>query len=140
MIARMEGLKRKLESLRGEEVDLHRQARRRIEHLSTLHDISGLTDARYEEWARVRLNRLLVDYLLRQGYGDSATALARENKIEDLVDVDAFVQCHAVEASLKQGRMTECLAWCNDNKQALKKINVSVLGNDELRLLTAPTE
>lgn len=124
MIARMEGLKRKLEAQRVEEAQLHHQTRRRIEHLADLHAAPSLTDARYAAWARVRLDRLLVDYLLRQGYGGSAAALARAAGVEELVDVDAFVRCGAVEASLLRGSLAECLAWCGDNRQALRKINV----------------
>lgn len=123
----METLKRKLEALQTEEQTNHKHARARIQHLQDLHDIPSLADVKYDRWAKVRLDRLLVDYLLRYGYGDSARALAKEVKIEELVDVEAFVQCAKVEASLKAGRTQEALAWCSENKQALKKIDVSRL-------------
>jgi len=132
MIARMEGLKRKLETQRADEAQLHRQTRRRIEHLAALHAAPSLTDARYAAWARVRLDRLLVDYLLRQGYGASAAALARAAGVEELVDVDAFARCGAVEASLLRGSLAECLAWCGDNRQALRKINVCAFASVHL--------
>ena len=125
MVMRMETLKRKLETLHEEEKTNHKAARARIEHLQDLHDIPGLADVKYEEWSKVRLNRLLVDYLLRYGYGSSAKAFAKEMGIEDLVDVEAFVQCSRVESSLQERRTTEALAWCSENKQALKKMNVS---------------
>lgn len=124
MIARMEGLKRKLESYHAEERALHKQSRARIRHLQDLYEIDSLADVKYDQWSKVRLNRLLVDYLLRCGYGESAKALAIENNIEDLVDIDAFVQYHRVQISLQQRRVNECLAWCVDNKQSLKKLNV----------------
>ena len=120
----MQGLKRKLASLHDEELALHSASRRRLAHLQDLYEIPSLADVKYEEWSKVRLSRLLVDYLLRGGYEESARALAREKGIEELVDVDAFVQCHRVEDSLKKGRTQECLVWCAENKQALKKINV----------------
>ena len=72
----------------------------------------------------MRLDRLLVDYLLRSGYGESAKALAKEKNIEDLVDVDAFVQCERIAESLRNGRCQDALAWCGDNKQGLKKLEV----------------
>ncbi|KZF22660.1 hypothetical protein L228DRAFT_282752 [Xylona heveae TC161] len=126
MITRMQGLKRKLEVLHEEEKAIHEHSRKRIQHLQALYDIPSLVDVKYDEWSRVRLNRLLVDYLLRSGYGDSALALAQEKHIEDLVDVDVFVQCHKIEESLRQGRTQECLLWCSENKQALKKMNSSL--------------
>lgn len=132
MISRMETLKRKLETLHEEEQNNHRATRARIDHLQALHDIPSLADVAYDKWAKVRLNRLLVDYLLRTGYPTSALDFARATKIEDLVDVDAFVQCAKIEKSLQDGRTAEALAWCAENKQSLRK-----MGNDlefELRL------
>ncbi len=93
-------------------------------HLQNLFEIPSLADIKYEEWSRVRLDRLLVDYLLRSGYGNSAVALAREKKIEDLVDLDVFVQCHAIEESLRRRSTAECLAWCAEHRPLMKKSNV----------------
>ncbi|KAI9817299.1 MAG: GID complex subunit containing RING finger motif [Thelocarpon impressellum] len=126
MIARMQGLKRKLEGLHEEELAIHAASRRRIQHLQDLYDIPSLVDVKYDDWSRVRLNRLLVDYLLRAGYEESARALAREKDIEELVDTDVFTQCNRIRASLASGRTTECLAWCADNKQALRKLGSSL--------------
>jgi len=123
-LAKAQNLKRKLEALQLEEAALHRQQKARIQHLSDLHSVGGVSDVKYERWARVRLDRLLVDYLLRRGYVRSARALAREKGIEELVDVEVFEECGKIERCLREGRMGECLAWCAENKQALKKINV----------------
>lgn len=132
MIAKAQTLKRKLEALHAEEEMLHRHQRARIQHLQELHDIPNLADVKYDEWSKVRLDRMLVDYLLRQGYVQSASQLAKEKKIEDLVDVQAFAECGRIEQSLRNGRTQECLAWCSENKQTLKKINSNL--ELELRL------
>ena len=120
----MNNLKRKLETLQEEEKTIHAHSRKRIQHLQDLYEIPSLADVKYDEWSRVRLNRLLVDYLLRSGYTNSARQMAQEKDIEELVDVDAFVQCHKIEGKLRLGDLTPCLNWCAENKQALKKINV----------------
>jgi len=122
----MQGLKRKMESLHEEEKAIQRHSRQRIQHLQDLYEIPSLADVKYDEWSRVRLNRLLVDYLLRSGYGESARALAREKGIEDLVDLDVFVQCHKVEQSLKNRKTQECLAWCSEHKPMMRKISVGL--------------
>lgn len=127
-LAKAQTLKRKLEALQTEEKSIHRQQKARIEHLQRLHEIPSLADVKYDSWAHTRLDRLLVDYLLRQGYSQSARALAQEMGIEELVDVGVFEECGRIEQSLRDGRTQECLAWCTDNKQALKKINVSYKG------------
>lgn len=125
MIARAQTLKRKLEALHGEETALHASQRARIQHLQDLHEIPSLADAKFDEWSRVRLDRMLVDYLLRRGYTDSAAQLAKDKGIEKLVDVQAFLACGGIEESLRMGRTGEALAWCGENKQALKKVDVS---------------
>ena len=121
----MQGLKRKLEGLHEEEKVLNQHSRKRIQHLQELYEIPSLADVKYEKWSRVRLDRLLVDYLLRCGYSESAFALAEEKGIRELVDLDVFVQCYAIEQSLRRGSTTECLAWCLENRPAMKKMNVS---------------
>nr|POE49261.1 protein fyv10 [Quercus suber] len=131
-LAKAQSLKRKLESLRTEEATLHRQQKARIQHLQAVHEIPSLADVQYDAWAHVRLDRLLIDQLLRKGYTESARALAGEEHIADLVDIDVFEECGKIEQSLCTGRVQECLAWCAENKQALKKINSNL--ELELRL------
>lgn len=126
-LVKAQNLKRKLEALQAEEKSLHRQQKTRIQHLQELHEIPSLADVKYDNWSQTRLDRLLVDYLLRQGYTQSAKELANEKGIDDLVDVGVFEECGKIEDSLMEGRTQECLAWCNDNKQALKKINVGAV-------------
>ena len=120
MIDRMKGLKRKLEALQEEEKILHQQSSKRLQHLNDMYKIPSLVDVKYDEWSRVRLNRLLVDYLLRMGYSDSARALAQEKNIEDLVDINVFVKCHKIEASLKSGNTADALEWLKENRHSLK--------------------
>lgn len=124
MINRMQGLKRKMESLHGEEKILHQHSKKRIQHLQDLYEIPSLADVKYDEWSRLRLNRLLVDYLLRNGYGESARALAWEKGIEELVDLEVFVQCHKIEESLRRRSTQECLAWCAEHRPMMRKTSV----------------
>ena len=125
MIARMRGLKRKLNACSEEETRLHQQSQSRTRHLGELYGMQSLDDVKYEEWSRTRLDRLLVDYLLRYGYKDSATALSKEKGIEDLVDVETFIQMSRIRESLQNGRVTEALSWCTENKKELRRMEVS---------------
>lgn len=124
-LQKAQNLKRKLEALHTEEQALHSQQKARIQHLQTLHEIPSLGDVAYDRWAHVRLDRLLVDYLLRQGYTQSAKELAEENKLGDLVDVGVFEEAGRIEQALRKGEVKDALTWCGENKNALKKINVS---------------
>lgn len=122
IISKMQGLKRKLEHLHDEEMRIHKSNRARLRHLQELYEVQSLVDVKYDEWSRTRLSRLLVDYLLREGYSESAAHLAASQGIQDLVDVDAFVACHKIEKSLREERNTSlALNWCKENSKELKK-------------------
>lgn len=124
MINRMRGLKRKLTTCAEEERKIQQHSQSRIKHLGELYGMQSLDDVEYEAWSRTRLDRLLVDYLLRNGYKESATALAKEKEIEELVDVETFVQMSRVRESLLNGKVNEALAWCADNKKELRRMGV----------------
>lgn len=122
MISKMQGLKRKLENLHEEEMRIHKSNKARLQHLQDLYEIQSLVDVKYDEWSRIRLSRLLVDYLLREGYSESAAHLAASQGIQELVDVDSFVSCHKIERSLREERNTAlALNWCKENSKELKK-------------------
>lgn len=125
MLVKMRGLKRKLTTAADEEDRLYRQMDARVAHLRELADLNTVDDVKYETWSRQRLDRLLVDYMLRHGYNSSAIALADERGIRDLVDIDTFVVLSKIRTSLESGSVQEALAWCNENKKELRKMQVS---------------
>lgn len=55
------------------------RCRARLEHLGSVADADKLDD-----WKDARLNRILVDYLLRMSYYDSAQKLAETGNIQVL--------------------------------------------------------
>lgn len=124
MIARMRGVKRKLTAYADEESRLHIQTAARISHLDELYSIHTVDDVKYEAWSRRRLDRLLADYLLRHGFIQTAADLARERSIENLVDVDTFVNVSRIYEALLRGSVVEALAWCTENKKELRKMEV----------------
>ncbi|KAG5913824.1 GID complex subunit containing RING finger motif, partial [Claviceps africana] len=110
MITRMKGVKRKLTSYAEEESRLHHQTAARIAHLDQLYTIRSVDDVKYEVWSRRRLDRLIADYLLRHGFNRSASELAEEKGIQDLVDVETFVNMTRIRDALLAGSITEALA------------------------------
>lgn len=124
MIARMRGLKRKLTTYADEETKLYRHINARVAHLRELSDMQTVDDVKYEAWSRRRLDRLMVDYLLRHGYNNSAASLAESCGMQDLVDIDTFVSMSRIRSALEGGSVTEALAWCNENKKELRKMQV----------------
>ncbi|KAK5652516.1 hypothetical protein OQA88_10422 [Cercophora sp. LCS_1] len=124
MLARMRGLKRKMTAFAEEETKLYRQIDARVAHLRELSDMQTVDDVKYEAWSRRRLDRLMVDYLLRHGYNNSAASLAENCGMQDLVDIDTFVSMSRIRSALEGGSVTEALAWCNENKKELRKMQV----------------
>ncbi|KAI1085664.1 protein FYV10 [Whalleya microplaca] len=125
MIARMRGVKRKLTAFADEETRLHRHEEARVRHLAELYDMYSVDDVKYEAWSRTRLDRLMVDYLLRHAYNESARQLAQEKGIELLVDVETFEQMSRIRKSLLNRSVNEALAWCmaGDTKKELRKMD-----------------
>ncbi|KAF2404744.1 hypothetical protein EJ06DRAFT_526815 [Trichodelitschia bisporula] len=122
-VARLEKLKSRLQDLNANSAALTQQAQARITHLDELYSIPSLADVKYERWSAVRLDRLLVDYMLRAGYISSATQLAEEKGISDLVDVSEFRAVRDITHTLRSEKRVEpALAWCAENRAALKKM------------------
>lgn len=140
VIARMHGVKRKLAACADEEARLYRQIDARVKHLDDLQDMHAFEDVKYEQWSRKRLDRLLVDYLMRQGYGDSARALAGEKGIVDLVDIETFEQMNRIRQSLLNQSVKEALDWCTENKKELRKNDVSSLWSVVCFFIMAPSD
>ncbi|OXH42203.1 macrophage erythroblast attacher isoform 1 [Cryptococcus neoformans] len=68
------------------------------------------------------LDRYIVDYLIRKGRLNSATALATSQGIEALVDIKLFAELAKIENALvEKHSCTEGLAWCGENRGTLKK-------------------
>lgn len=122
MIQRMQNFKRKLERLHTEEEALHEDSAKRIKHLQDLYEIPSLVDVKYDQWSRTRLDRLMVDYLLREGFPKTASTLAEAKQISHLIDIDTFVSCHKIASSLFRGETKDALVWVNENKNSLKKL------------------
>lgn len=116
-----------METLQEEEKRIHTQSRKRIQHVQDLYKIQTLTDVKYEEWSRTRLDRLIVDHMLRSGFPESARQLAKAKDIEDLVDTGTFIQCQRIAEGLRSGDAKEALQWCGENKVALKKSQVCTI-------------
>ena len=134
--ARMSGLKRKLGDYRSKEINWLAETQARVDYMENLSKVSHTKEeheALFEKHARHRLDRLIVDYLLRSGHIKVARHIAQNKDIEKFVDVEVFEACHKVSTSLLEQRTTECLAWCFENRQALRKTKSSLEFNIRLQ-------
>ncbi|KAL5611891.1 hypothetical protein BROUX41_000540 [Berkeleyomyces rouxiae] len=126
IIQQVENLKNKLEGYADEEESLVSDLNERIEHIDDLYSLNTYQDVGYDAWSHNRLDRLIADYLLQQGFPETAKALAGEKGIEALVDVEPFVTWDKIRTSLQNHSVTEALAWCSENKKDLRKMSCSL--------------
>ncbi|TYJ16156.1 hypothetical protein E1A91_A10G230500v1 [Gossypium mustelinum] len=115
LVSRLQGLKRKLEEGSRTENLQVQNCRARLDHLESV-DAENLS-----EWNNVRFKRILVDYMLRMSYYDTARKLAESSKIEELVDLEVFQEAKKAVDALKNQEVGPALAWCAENKSRLKK-------------------
>eukprot|EP00958_Prasinococcus_capsulatus_P013656 scaffold1411_cov396-Prasinococcus_capsulatus_cf.AAC.14 len=119
---RLQGLKRKLQETHEEETRHIARVKARIGYLTLF---PGTKSERNREsvleWRRCRLNRVLVDHLLREGYSEAARLLARNADIEELTELTLFAEASQVARSLQEGQFTEALQWCEAHKSKLRK-------------------
>ncbi|KAI5122115.1 hypothetical protein M0805_002237 [Coniferiporia weirii] len=122
MIGKVEGLKRKLSDLHeNSEVPTHEVMRERFQHIADLESFQSRDDPGFDHWSDTRIDRWLVDWALRNGKEQTARKIADEKGIQKLVDIDLFSDIHRIENALWEHSCTEALAWCSENKAALRK-------------------
>lgn len=132
LISRVRGLKRKIATLKDEQNETLTTTKARVEHLNVIFENEKEVDPEKQKetekkWLKIRLERLLTDYFLRQGFSETAKSFAQNRGITSLVDVTILDQCISVETSLRQRHSTaECLAWCSENRSFLRKTRSSL--------------
>ncbi|OWR44068.1 macrophage erythroblast attacher like protein [Danaus plexippus plexippus] len=128
MVEKLTTMKRKASEAITEEVQAAFVCKKRLEHLKeqaeSLSDTSApQAKTQINQWRKVRLDRMLVDYFLRNGYYESANKLADARDLRDLTNVDIYAAASEVEYELSLRRTARCLQWCADNRSKLRKLN-----------------
>ncbi|TFK73498.1 hypothetical protein BDN72DRAFT_814449 [Pluteus cervinus] len=123
MIGKVESLKRKLSDLQETSARPTQDViRERLQHLSSMESVSSTSSPEFARWADTRLDRWLVDWCLRNGKENTAKKISKQKDIATLVDIDLFTDIRRIEDALLRHSCTEALAWCTENKSALRKI------------------
>lgn len=114
-------VKRKADESMLEEQEAAQVCKRRLDHLKGMFELPN-NEVAINVWKRKRLDRLLVEHLLRGGYYESATKLSDHSELHNLTNIELFKVSREVEKSLLAGDTSKCLAWCHDNKSKLRKM------------------
>ena len=93
-------------------------SRVRLERLRDSHEA-----ARDAALRRKQLDRLTIDYLLREGHDGAALSLVRESCVGGADgDVDPFSDSRRVLASLDARECGPALEWCRQHRSRLRKV------------------
>jgi macrophage erythroblast attacher len=114
-------LKTKLLESKKNEERFVRIFQKRIAHLLVEKQCDADEEKAHER-ALVRLDRFLIDYLLRQGHVHTSRALAQSSGLEALVDIDVFLCAHEIAGELGQQNFEPALRWCSENGPKLRRL------------------
>lgn len=73
-------------------------------------------------WKQTRVSRLLIDYLIRKGFYDTAEQLTNVPMLRDLIDLRPFQEMKSLEASIRRKDFDPVFAWYSKHEQRLKKM------------------
>lgn len=121
VVENLQVVKRKADESMLDEQEAAQVCKRRLDHLKGMFELP-YSDVAINVWKKKRLDRLLVDHLLRDGYYETAAKLTEQSDLENLTNIELFMVAKRVENSLEAGDTSKCLAWCHDNKSKLRKI------------------
>jgi len=134
-----ETLVQKLETLKGQLEEMKSKGGEILSSVSEVADViktrcdhltggclEGGQEVQTKMWRRTRLDRMLVEYLLRQGYYETAMQLSENAGVGELTNTEVFLTAREVEESLGRGELGKVLAWCHENRSRLRKLKSSL--------------
>ncbi|KAH7307056.1 hypothetical protein KP509_22G044200 [Ceratopteris richardii] len=118
LLSQMQGFKVKADASNKLEKDGLQKIRKRLDHLQVLH--SGGEETQLK-WKQIHLDCILVEYMIRLDYYNTAVKLAEQSGIQDLVDINIFLGAIRVIQGLKNRDCSKALAWCTEHELYLKR-------------------
>lgn len=127
---KLQVLKRKADESITDELSVTQICKRKLDHLKGIMPQSRNTgevgQGSVDQWKRIRLDRLVIEHLLRMGYYETAEELAARSDVRHLTNLEIFQTSREVEDDLANHSTTKCVHWCIDNKSKLRKINSTI--------------
>jgi hypothetical protein len=90
--------------------------------VNSMNSTTSINSIDQNRFFSVKLDRMLVDFMLREGLYQTAISFSKQTHIEDFVDVEIFVSAKKALDGLQQHNCKEALKWCSENKSKLKKL------------------
>ena len=128
-------LENKIKSLKEEEDSLLNCLLERFKQIKLLDfnsDAGGVGLSSLEISQRVKnfcdkkMNNLILEFLLREKFLITAECLIKEEAIKESIEMSIYDEIQKILLSVKKRSLTEALAWANQNKSKLSKINSNI--------------
>ncbi|KAI8385637.1 CTLH/CRA C-terminal to lish motif domain-containing protein [Blakeslea trispora] len=133
LLNQVDKLTRKLQKAKEEDKQHSHRIEKRISNLRQIENVTLAKSPEFVAWSKIRLDRIIVDYLLREGMTNTAKKVAATSGIEDIVDIQLFSQAERIEQALRNRSCKECLVWCSENKSSLRKMKSTLEFNLRLQ-------
>ncbi|KHN75094.1 Macrophage erythroblast attacher [Toxocara canis] len=119
MMERLDALQESFSQVVADEMSMAKLLQSRINYLKE----ANTDDAwKRETWKQQRINRLIIDHLLRSGYFETAQKLAEQSDVEVMCNKSIFMIAKQVEDSLSRHETDRCIEWIMDNKSKLRRL------------------
>lgn len=122
LVKSMTKLTGRLNRLKEEERLCTTRIDKRLHYLKQIENVTSPKSAEFISWSKIKLDRVIVDYLLREGMAETAKKVAKSSGIEDMVEIELFTHAEKIEMALRRHSCKECLQWCSENRSGLKKM------------------
>lgn len=103
-------LKDEYQALSDKEDTLLNNLQKRVEHLKHVEEHYRDTSVQTEYYEK-RLWRLIIEYMLREGYIESSKMLISELNLSEFTDLDVFLENDLIVQSLKKRKCSEAIKW-----------------------------
>ena len=125
-ISRLQEIKQRMVKASAFESDQLASFQKRLDHaMVPARIVERKSSQSIEQWYDIRLARVIMDYLLREGFQKTAHLLYESEHLEDLIDSKMYLTIGKVIEGLDRCDCTPALKWCGENRTRLAKNNVS---------------
>jgi macrophage erythroblast attacher len=121
LLDRMVTLKKKMNEFYKEEEETYEICKKRLLHLN---NASTQQPDDQTEYHKVKINRMIVEYLAREGFSQAAEKMMKNFTLDDFSALEFKIaqENNQVVESLTKRSCDEALRWCAANKSKLNKL------------------
>uniref|UniRef100_A0A1A9ZXK5 E3 ubiquitin-protein transferase MAEA n=1 Tax=Glossina pallidipes TaxID=7398 RepID=A0A1A9ZXK5_GLOPL len=127
VVQRIQVLKRKAEENIEDELNSSYVCKRKIEHLKGIappENNNEIWQASFDKWKRVRIDRMVVEHLLRMGYYKTAERLASQSNIQHLTNLEFDLRVQEFVELIRKNLRAEAVMHARKHFPAFEKTQI----------------